>query len=325
LQENHSVSVFEKNKDIFLEASLNNQFRLHQGLHYARSSKTRFQSRDGFNRFIERYPSFSKSVNNNFYLIPKLNSLIDFETYFTIMFSSGIEIEKVPLDSIPFIDQSKFQGAIKTSERVLLNSKAKEFFLNKLSSNLIFNACISDTQIIKDKILIFGEEFDYLVNATWGGVRFGLDDQFFYEPTVLFFYETTCDFPAITLVDGPLVSIYPTEKNKIFTLSSVTNTPLGNYRNKKDAYNKIKEISDFEINQKRELMENEVIQYVPEFSKIFTCLGPQLSIKTKPIGKEDNRHLTVTKLENIFEINSGKIDNIFQASDFIIGQLSSNE
>ena len=100
LQLKASVTIFEKNKDIFLEASSNNQYRLHQGLHYARSSKTRHQSREGFFRFIERYPSFSKAVRENYYLIPKRYSLMDFDTYFAIMFSSGIDIEKVPLNSI---------------------------------------------------------------------------------------------------------------------------------------------------------------------------------------------------------------------------------
>ena len=60
------IRIFEKNDDIFTEASGNNQFRLHQGLHYPRSSITRYQSRDGFFRFSERYPSFSREIKNNY-------------------------------------------------------------------------------------------------------------------------------------------------------------------------------------------------------------------------------------------------------------------
>ena len=63
------VTLFEKNAQLFSEASGNNQYRLHQGLHYARSAGTRHQSRDGYHRFVERYPRLSQSVANNVYLV----------------------------------------------------------------------------------------------------------------------------------------------------------------------------------------------------------------------------------------------------------------
>src|SRR6185437_1524824 len=71
------VSVFERNNDILSEASGNNQFRLHQGFHYPRHHATRVQSRDGFMRFIERYPRLSREVPENIYAVPKEDSLID--------------------------------------------------------------------------------------------------------------------------------------------------------------------------------------------------------------------------------------------------------
>jgi hypothetical protein len=49
--------VFEASNQVLDAASGNNQFRLHIGFHYPRHHGTRIQSRDGFQRFIERYPS----------------------------------------------------------------------------------------------------------------------------------------------------------------------------------------------------------------------------------------------------------------------------
>lgn len=316
---NATVKIFEKNKDIFLESSTNNQFRLHQGLHYARSSLTRHQSRDGFLRFSERYPAFSKSVSENYYLVPKYESLIDFGTYFSIMFSSGIDIEKRDLSNLPYLDSTKFEGMLKCSEKILLNNKAKDYFSNLLQSNLYCNTKVTKVEEVDNKVFVNNEPFDYLIDATWGALE--NNKECYYEPTLLLYYETDIEFPAITLVDGNLWSIYPTETEGLYTLSSVTHTPLGTYDNKDNAYSRLKSISTEEVNDIRHLMEAHVIEYFPTFNEYFRFKGPQFSIKTKPIGKVDNRHASVVRDNNIFRINSGKIDNIFQVSDYILGQI----
>jgi L-2-hydroxyglutarate oxidase LhgO len=56
------VTVFEQHARPLHEASGNNQFRLHLGFHYPRHHGTRVQSRDGFMRFMERYPYLSREV-----------------------------------------------------------------------------------------------------------------------------------------------------------------------------------------------------------------------------------------------------------------------
>lgn len=316
---NATVKIFEKNNDIFLESSSNNQFRLHQGLHYARSSLTRHQSRDGFLRFSERYPAFSKPISENYYLVPKYESLIDFGTYFSIMFSSGIDIEKCDLNNLKYLDKTKFEGMLKCSEKILLNNKAKDYFSTLLQSNLYTNTKITNVEEIDNKVLVNNEPFDYLIDATWGALE--NNKECYYESTLLLYYETDIEFPAITLVDGNLWSIYPTETEGLYTLSSVTHTPLGTYDNKDAAYSRLNSISTEEINAIRQLMEAQVIEYFPTFNEYFRFKGPQFSTKTKPIGKVDNRHASVVRNNNIFRINSGKVDNIFHASDYILGQI----
>ena len=56
LNDGHKIKVFEKQKDIFLGASGNNQNRLHLGYHYPRSYVTREQSRNCFDKFKKFYP-----------------------------------------------------------------------------------------------------------------------------------------------------------------------------------------------------------------------------------------------------------------------------
>jgi hypothetical protein len=319
----YDIKIFEKNTDIFLESSTNNQYRLHQGLHYARSSLTRYQSRDGFLRFCERYPNFSQIVDENYYLIPKYESILDFDTYFSIMFSSGINIEKLNCSQIPsYLDSTKFEGLIKCEERILLNNKAKQFFTSRLNNFLYTSTKISSYYEEENKIIINGEVFDYLIDSTWGSLTPITDC--FYEPTLLLYYHAVDNikYPAITLVDGPLWSIYPTETSGLYTLSSVTHTPLGVCKSKDEAYHRLSTVTTNEVAEKRSRMEQEVIDYFPNFLSCFNYHSPQFSMKTKPIGKADNRHSSVIRKGRVFTVCSGKVDNIFQASDFILGQIS---
>ena len=84
------VTIFEKENDVLTRASGNNQFRLHLGFHYARNYTTRIQSRNGYQRFVERYPTLTKEwAHGNIYAVPGLDSLMDFQTYKLIMTEIG--------------------------------------------------------------------------------------------------------------------------------------------------------------------------------------------------------------------------------------------
>lgn len=319
------VALFEKNKSLFAEASGNNQFRLHQGLHYARSAQTRHQSRDGYHRFVERYPRLSQPVGDNIYLVPKENSLIDFETYFSIMLSSGIAVEKCGLKELPGLDASRFEGAVRCDERVVLTARAREHFSQRLNGSVQLERVVQHVKVQSHSVRVDGEAFDHLVDATWGafpGHQSGGVPVYF-EPTVLLYYRYvgTEPFPALTLVDGALWSIYPTDLPQQFTLSSVTHTPLARFATKAQAYQYLASVGEAEVGQKRRLMEEEVLPYLPAFGELFEYQGPQFSIKTKPCGRSDNRACGVEHSDRITRVQSGKIDNIFFAADRILGSL----
>ena len=322
-----SVDLFEKNDCLFSEASGNNQFRLHQGLHYARSAQTRYQSRDGYHRFAERYPKLSTPVENNIYLVPKEASLIDFDTYFSIMLSSGISIEKIPLKSIDHIDAGRFEGAVRCQERVVLTSAARGYFTKRLNGTVNLNHAVTEVQQRDGHVWVDGVAYDHFIDATWGALpsASGESGSVYFEPTLLLYYrlreDLSAPFPAITLVDGDLWSIYPTEDPGVLTQSSVTHTPLGRYENKSRAYERLAAVDANLIDEKRRSMEAEVHPYMPGFKETFTFVGPQFAIKTKPKGLSENRACGVAANGRCFNVQSGKIDNIFYATDRILGAL----
>jgi FAD dependent oxidoreductase len=312
------VTIFERHQRALHEASGNNQFRLHTGFHYARHHGTRQQSRDGFLRFQERYPSLSHSIAKNIYAVPSGDSLIDFATYKLIMASSGIDFIEMA-DYSPWI--RNVEGAMLTHERVLLIAQARQFFQKRLDGALHFGTTVKSVIQRKNWIEVEGERFDYLIDASWG--HFGvIPMSLYYEPTILLYYETKEEFPAITFVDGPLASIYPTEDPSIFTLSSVVHTPLCACETSSEARGEILRVDGGVVGQKRAAMEEQILANVPGFRDAFRFIGAQLSIKTKPRGRSDDRSCYVFRKDNVISVMSGKIDTIFHAAERVLSIIS---
>lgn len=313
------VTVFEQHDRALHEASGNNQFRLHLGFHYPRHHATRIQSRDGFNRFIERYPRLSREVRSNIYAVPSEDSLIDFLTYRLIMTSSGIEFQETRSPEVPL---AHIDGALLVGERVLLIETARRYFADRLGAALRLGCRAEHVVEETGCVRVNGERFDVLVDATWGHFSRPLLPVI-YEPTVLFYYELPANFPAVTLVDGPLCSVYPTETPGLYTLSSVPHTPLGQFATAAEARAARDSAAADTLAAKSAAMEAQIGKYLPAFRDAARPVGVQLAIKTKPIGRSDDRSCTVTRRGRVFSVMSGKIDTIFFAVERILAVLES--
>ncbi|KAJ3548504.1 hypothetical protein NM208_g967 [Fusarium decemcellulare] len=309
------VRVFEQHSRLLHEASGNNQCRLHMGFHYARHSDTRVQSREGFLRFIERYPDLSREIPCNIYAVPTRESLIDYDTYRTIMAFSGMHFtEGTPAGVLTL---ANVDGAICTTERVILLSKARAYFEAELDGLLELGHPVSQVRDIGDNVFVDDKKFDYVVDATWGHYS-SPSIPVIYEPTLLLFYQGPPDFPAVTLVDGPLCSIFPTEMPGLFTLSSVPYTPLGHFATSAEARVVRDNVDARAIAVRRTLMEEQISRYLPDFQELFHYVGPQLAIKTKATGAHDDRSCHVSQHGRVFSVMSGKIDTIFSATERIM-------
>lgn len=275
------------------------------------------QSRDGFSRFVERYPGLSRPVADNLYAVPIGDSMIDFLTYRIIMTSSGIdftELSDMPSGLI------NIEGCLKASERVLLTSQARQFFADRLGDSVVLGHRVTSIQDERNSVRVDGTRYDFVIDATWGHYcRPPIN--LYYEPTILLYYEASEPFPAVTMVDGPLCSIYPTEDPSIYTLSSVPHTPLGRYDTAEAAHQALAAITTETVNTKTALMEAQIARYVPAFKDVFTFMAPQLSIKTKPTGAFDDRSCHVYQEGRVFTVMSGKIDTIFFAVERILSMI----
>ena len=311
------VTVFEHQSRLLHLASGNNQFRLHLGFHYPRHYGTRMQSREGFSRFVERYPTLSRPVADNIYAVPRGDSLIDFLTYKLIMTASGIEFTE--LHDHPAM-LANLEGCLLAPERVLLIDRARRYFAERLGGNLRLGHRVAAIEETEGGVHVDGQQFDFVIDATWGHFSKPPID-LFYEPTLLLYYEANRQFPAITMVDGPLCSIYPTEDPGLYTLSSVQHTPLGRFSSAEAARLARDAVDSALVASKVARMEQHISRYVPGFKDVFRFVGPQLSMKTKPTGAFDDRSCYVFKTGRVFSVMSGKIDTIFFAVERILSLI----
>jgi hypothetical protein len=314
----YKTTIYEKDEILFNGASGSNQNRLHLGFHYPRNHRTRIQSLIGYDRFIEEYPDVVSKIKNNIYSVPLLDSLIDFKTYQGIMASTGIPFSTCQTPS--FLDN--IEGSILTNEMLINVSKARKYFMKKLHGSI--NFC-SEVKTINEKaqnVIVNGESFDYVIDTTWGHLI--QDNNCFYELSLLLLMKKKRQFDyAITLVDGDLWSIYPTEDSDIFTLSSVIHTPLFT-EDSKELFEKRKlEISDDLLFQKRRQITEHVQKTFPSLYDFFDFFDYQISVKTKLKTLSSDRSCYVKRTNRIISIFSGKIDNIFYASDNVMKILIS--
>ena len=319
LQHDVDFVLFEAESELFLKASGNNQFRLHQGFHYPRSKKTRIQSSEGFHRFTERYPDLSSPTpGRNLYLVPHHHSVLDFETFVDVMVQSNLEFETV--EHIPS-GLYGIEGAISTRERVLETSAAVQFFHEALGNRIRLG---NRVEVRKDQEAGFNvgnEFFDWVIDATWGHLT--QPPGVVYEPTLLLYMDTKGFEDALTLMDGDLWSLYPTEHSGIFSLSHVGFTPLGSFSSSSEATKCMNSLTSEDIVRVSAKIICEVATFFPAVEEM-NQVGVQLSMKSKMTGQSDSRISSIYAKDQKISVFSGKIDGAFDVADQILALMMDN-
>lgn len=309
IEKGESVSLYERESTLMSMASGNNQFRLHLGFHYARNSVTRRQSKVGFEYFMSQYEKFTLDAPLNLYVVPKELSLIDFPTYLSIFDNESFDFDE--MDPSQFQQLRGIEGAIRVKERIIDVDRIRQYFTEQLKGFYTLNSRVDEATIKQWK-----EESFYVIDCTWGA-RQSVSD-YFYEVTHLVYVHTNEKWhPAITLVDGPLWSLYPTATQGLFTLSHVSYTPLKVFDKYEEALCFKKNLSEDILSVNYDKMTDEVVKIYPSFSDIFTIVGHQTSIKRKPRGLSDPRDCRLESFQHELRVQSGKIDTMYVLENYL--------
>lgn len=315
IKSGYEVKIFEKEKEIFSGASGYNQNRLHLGFHYPRSYRTIQESRDGYKKFIKKFPKFSKSIKKNLYVIANhKENLIGFEIYKQILKSNKLTFREEKKS----FHLRNFKGMISCKERLLDVDTAKKFFVKKLKNNLILNYKVNYINEKSKKIFINDESFDNLINCTWQTYLPNKDLDLTYEACLFFLYKSKIkNHPAITIMDGPFSTLYPQKKN-LFTLYSVKHTRLKRFK-------KFNHCEKFLINYKKYINpklvqknhEDQIKYFYPNFLKNFKFQKKLLTYRTIIDNANADRSSKIYQNGKIINLLSGKIDHIIDSSNEI--------
>ncbi len=189
---------------------------------------------------------------------------------------------------------------------------AKDYFVRELGEDLILGQKITWKGDLGSTFQDWSGEFDFFIDTTYGGLH--QFENVTYEATFLAkFRSDHLPFDALTLVDGPLFSIYPTAEKGTFSLSHVRHSILGQFASQSalDAF--LSENLEDKIENSLACMKNHLERYIGDFSLMSSPLEPLfVQQKLKPKGLTDNRQVIFAAEENYAALLGGKVDAIFE-------------
>ena len=317
IDDGHDVKIFEKENDIFKNASGNNQNRLHQGFHYPRSKKTIQISKEGFNLFKTEYSFLTKKIKNNIYSISNSKKTkINFAHYCKILKKFNLIFKKLNGKNLVIKNFKNLEGSIICNEELIIISKAIKYFRSKLESKIIYNFTVEDIQKYQDQFIINDQKFDFVINCTGFSLKTNKVNNLKYEYCAIFLYKKKSNKKkfSLTIMDGPFFTLYPWNEKNEFGLYSVKNSRLLVSKNLNQLKLKIQIKNNKQFLKKhRVLVEKNFQKYYPNFKKEFSFRKYLLSQRTIIENKFDQRVCNVKKNNGIIDIFPGKIDHIFYA------------
>lgn len=104
----HEVHLFEAKEDLLMAASGINQYRLHRGYHYPRSSQTARSVLEAEKSFTEEYGAAILSGGRHLYAIAKERSLVTGEEFLSFCDEHALSYQKVEVPELVNPDMVEF-------------------------------------------------------------------------------------------------------------------------------------------------------------------------------------------------------------------------
>lgn len=234
------VTIFERRNDLMGEGSYGNQYRHHHGYHYPRSPFTVRQCQEGEADFLLVW---EKAIVRNFpayYCIGKEGSFTSAEGYIKFCEEMGLHY-KIAYPPEEFLNPNSVSLSILTKEPVYhyatLKKVAREHFAANPRISLKLENEVCGVHLAEDgrKVLtiknrngLSDEPFNFVVNATYanynvfcGWLGFSRRELEFRLKEIFLIELPVEKNIAVTIMDGPFVTLVPTGDPGIFTLGDV--------------------------------------------------------------------------------------------------------
>jgi hypothetical protein len=309
------VSIFEE-KQLLSGAGLTNQLRLHLGYHYLRSQGTREQAKAGFVEFLDTYGDLSAAIRNNLYAVPLEGSTLDYGTVSQILAAENLPHHPASEEWRTW--SNGFEAVFATHERYIDVDRSREYFSRLLKDSVVTKG------VTVEEFDAMASDFDFVIDASYSSRFHSLEEELF-EATLICEFEQSWgveNFEALTLVDGELWSIYPTEKPGVRSLSHVKFSPVFTSVSEAEVKDFIAAKAGMDFEEQVQAMKEHVVRHVPNLARSLETLKVRfLAKKIKSTSSSASRVQNVSRKVNIFHVRAGKIDAVFESERKIIFEL----
>ena len=329
--------VVEREDDLMLRASYNNQARVHNGYHYPRSLMTAVRSRVNFPRFIQDFPESVVQDFEKYYAVGAVLGKVTAGQFETFMSRVGAPLKPAPERVRKLFDPRLIERVWSAREIAFDAGKLRETMRSRLEAAGIevnFRCDARKLQEIGGGNLrlecstpsgVRTFETPWVFNCTYSGInrlrhasRLPLIP-LKHELTEMVLVEPPPELHniSVTIMCGPFFSLMPFPDKHLWTLSHVRYTPHHYWKDDdrepwQDAY----EHFNRALKQTNApLMIRDAARYMPAMERCVPC-GSLWEVKTVLPQSEldDGRPILFHRddhLPSLISIMGGKLDNIY--------------
>lgn len=327
-----NVLLVERESDLLLRASYNNQARVHNGYHYPRSFTTAFRSRVNLPRFVQDYPQVVKRDFTKLYAIARRNSKVTAKQFARFCREIGAKLEPAP-DSMRSLFESRLIEEVFLVEEYAFDAtKLAEWArqeLHQCGVEIRLNTCVNGIQRSQNGLSVSFKESGaetlssrYVFNCTYSGMNQitgdfpGTTTKLKHEITEMALMQVPPVLASIgvTVMDGPFFSLMPFPARGLHTLSHVRYTPHCHWADQPDL-GPYQKLDSYCCQTRVDRMVRDVARYMPAIqdAKYVDSLFEVKTVLVKNEG-DDGRPILFEKhfkLPGCYSILGGKIDNIY--------------
>lgn len=330
------VILLEREPELLIRASYNNQARIHNGYHYPRDYTTAYRSRVNMPRFVLDWSQAIKQDFTKLYAIPRRNSKLTAKQFESFCHDIGAKIKPAGTEYKRLFDYRLIENIYLVDEYVFDSSQLADLIVEDLNNAGVEVHYSTQATAIShssaDKNLKVSTQpklgnassiiCRYVFNCTYSGLNQFLGDfpgtqaDLKQELTEMALIQVPDELKqiGITVMDGPFFSMMPFPDRGLHTLSHVRYTPHFEWKDKYgvDPYKKLDEYNrETRVNR----MVRDAGRYLPLILKA-KYIDSLFEIKTVLIKNEENDGRPIlfekyAELPSCYSIMGGKIDNIY--------------
>ena len=330
------VILLEREPELLIRASYNNQARVHNGYHYPRSFTTAFRSRVNLPRFVRDWPQVVKQDFVKLYAIARRNSKVTAKQFERFCHEIGASIKPAEAGLKRLFEPRLIEDVFLVEEYAFDSTRLAEWAVKELQDAGVeihySTRALAISRSPADKSLsvaIQSKSGDaspincrYVFNCTYSGLnqfsgdfpgtKTGLKQEVT-EMALMQAPEVLKEI-GVTVMDGPFFSMMPFPARGLHTLSHVRYTPHFSWKDEQgvDPY---KKLDEYDRATRVDRMVRDVGRYLPAVleAKYVDSLFEVKTVLVKNEG-DDGRPILFEKhaeLPGCYSVLGGKIDNIY--------------